>query len=115
MDAETLPPLPVDVDIVTLRVLLVCVFRLDPERVSAKVITLGLQQIGWQVLGSVAIVEAQRSGESRSRNTPQSALADNISPARLSLVDGLVEEVIEKEIFQLGVTAICACDVLQEN
>ena len=82
-------------DVVTLGVLLVCVFMLDPESVSAEVITLGLQQIGWQVLGSVAIVEAQRSGESRSRDTPQSTFADDISPARLRFVDGLVEEVIE--------------------
>ena len=74
-------------------------FRLDPECVGAKVIALSLQQVGREVLGSVAIVEAQRSRESGSWDTPQGAFADNIPPARLSRVDGLVEEVVEQQIF----------------
>lgn len=87
---------PVDVVIFTFRILLVGFLGLDPECVSTKVISLRLQKICWEVLGAVPIIPAESSAESGRRNTPQRALADNVSPAVLSLVDGFVEEVVEQ-------------------
>ena len=92
------PSCPVDVDVLALLVLLVGEFGLDAEGVGTEVITLGLQQVGGQVLGAVTVVEAERGAESRCGDTPESTLGDCVSPARLSLVDSLVEEVVEQEV-----------------
>ena len=68
---------------------------LDLECVSTEVISLCLQKICWEVLCAVPIIPAESSTESGRRYTPQRALADNVSPAALSFVDGFVEEVVE--------------------
>jgi len=83
--------------------------------VGTEVITLGLQQVGRQVLGAVTVVEAERGAESRSRNTPQRTLGNDVSPARLRLVDGLVEEVIEEQVLEVGVATVRLGDVLEED
>jgi len=103
------------VNVLALREGLAGKLRLDAESVSTEVVTLGLQQVGGQVLGAVAVVEAQSSGEGGQRNTPQSRLADNVSPAALGGVDGLLEEVIEQQILKVGVVAVGVGDVLQED
>ena len=46
---------PVDMDVLALGVLLTGVLRLDQESVSTKVIALRLEQVRWQVLGTVTI------------------------------------------------------------
>lgn len=91
------------------------VLGLDAESVSAKVITLGLQQVGGQVLGAVAVVEAEGSGEGRQRNTPDSRLADNVAPAALGGVNGLGEELIEEQVLEVGVVAVSVGNVLEED
>lgn len=88
---------------------------LDTEGVSTEVVTLSLQQVGGQVLGAVAVVEAQRGGEGRDGDTPESSLADNVSPAVLGIVDGLGEELVEQQVLELGVLAVSVGDVLQED
>ena len=106
---------PVNVDILALGEVLVGELGLDAEGVGTEVVTLGLQQVGGQVLGAVAVVEAESSGEGGQRDTPHSGLGDNVSPARLSVGDGLGEELIEEQVLKVGVVAVGVGDVLQED
>ena len=71
------PSCPVDVDVLALLVLLVGEFGLDAEGVRTEVITLGLQQVGGQVLGAVTVVEAEGGAESGRGDTPESTLGDD--------------------------------------
>jgi hypothetical protein len=71
------PSCPVDVDILANLVCIVGVFWLDPEGVCAEVITLCLQQVGGEVLGTVTVVEAESGAESGGGNSPESTLGDN--------------------------------------
>lgn len=71
------PSGPVDVDVLALLVCIVGVLRLDPEGVCTKVVTLRLQKVGGKVLGTVSVVEAKRSAESGSWDTPESTLGDD--------------------------------------
>lgn len=66
-------------DILANLVAVACIFWLDPEGVCAEVITLCLQQVGGQVLGTVTVVEAESGAESGSGDTPESTLGDNAS------------------------------------
>jgi hypothetical protein len=102
-------------DVLVDRVLIVGKFRLDTEGVGPEVVTLSLQQVRRKILGSVSIVEAQSSAESRGGDTPKGTLADDVSPSVLSLVDGLVEEIIEQQVLEIGVVSVCMCDIFQEN
>ena len=106
---------PVDVDVLTLGEVLVGMLGLDAEGVGTEVVTLGLQQVGGQVLGAVAVVEAEGSGEGRQRDTPESGLADHVAPAALGGLDGLLEEVVEQQVLEVGVVAVSVGDVLQED
>lgn len=102
-------------DVLALRVGLVGVLRLDAEGVGTEVVTLGLQQVGGEVAGAVAVVEAEGSAESGGGDTPESALADDVSPAALGLLDGGVEELVEQEVLEVGVLAVSVGDVLEED
>lgn len=102
-------------DILALGEGLAGILGLDAESVSTEVITLGLEEVGGQVLGAVAVVEAESSGESRSGNTPQSGLADHVTPAVLGVVNGLLEEVVEEQVLKVRVAAVGIGDVLEED
>lgn len=102
-------------DVLALRVGLVGVLGLDAEGVGTEVVTLSLQQVGGEVPSAVSVVEAESSAESGSRDTPESTLADNVSPAVLGLGDGFVEELVEEEVLKVGVLAVGVGDVLQED
>ena len=106
---------PVDVDVLVSGVLLAGVLGLNAEGVGTEVVTLSLQQVGGESLCAVAVVEGQSSAEGGSGDTPESTLADNVSPALLGVVDGLVEEVVEEQVLQVGSLAVCRGDVLQED
>ena len=106
---------PVDVDVLALGVLLAGVLGLDAEGVGTEVVTLGLEQVGGQVLGAVAVVEAEGSTESRGGDTPEGTLGDNVAPAVLGGVDGVVEEVVEEKVLEVGVAAVGLGDVLEED
>ncbi len=90
-------------------------FGLDTERVCTKVITLGLEEVGGQVLGTVTIEPRECSREGGCRDTEEGRLGNNISPARLRLVDGLVEEVIEQKVLKIVVLTIGRGDILQKD
>ena len=102
-------------DILTLLVLLVGELGLDAESMGTEVVALSLQKVGRKILRSISIVEAESSAEGWSGDTPESTLADNISPASLSLMDGGVEELVEEEVLKIRVLAVRAGDVLQED
>jgi hypothetical protein len=106
---------PVDVDVLALGVLLASELGLDAEGVGTKVITLCLEKVGRQVLGPVAVEEGQSSAESWGGDTPKRALGDNVAPSSLSVVDGLVEEVVEEQVLEVWVGAESLGDVLEED
>jgi hypothetical protein len=91
------------------------VLGLDAESVGTEVVTLGLEEVGRQVLGAVAIVEAESSGEGGGGDTPESSLADHVTPAVLGVVNGLLEEVVEEQVLEVGVVAVGLSDVLEED
>lgn len=91
------------------------ILRLDAEGVGTKVVTLSLEQVGGEVSGAVSIVEAQSRAESGGRDTPESTLADDVSPAILGLVNRLVEEIIEEQVLQVRVVAVGTGNVLQKD
>ena len=101
--------------ILAIRILLASLLRLDPECVSTEVISLRLQKICWEILRSIPIVPAESSTKGGCWDTPQRALADNVSPAVLCLVDGFIEKVVEKQILEVWILTICRSDVFQEN
>ena len=72
----------------------------------AEVVALGLEHVRGQVLGAHAVEERQGGRERRGRDTPQRALGDDVAPAGLRLVDGLVEEVVEQQVLEVGVLAV---------
>lgn len=106
---------PVDVDVLVLREVLVGVLGLDAEGVGTEVVTLGLQQVGREVLGTVTVVEAEGSAEGRQRDTQDSSLADDVSPALLSVVDSVGEEAVEQKVVEVRVVTVGVGDVLEEN
>lgn len=106
---------PVDVDVLVLREVLVGVLGLDAEGVGTEVVTLGLQQVGGKVLGTVAVVEAEGSAEGRERNTQDSSLANDVSPALLGVVDSVGEEAVEQKVVEVRVVTVGVGDVLEED
>lgn len=102
-------------DVLTLLVLGICELWLDLEGVGTEVITLGLEEVGRKILGAVTIEPRERSRESGSGDTEKSRLGDNITPSRLGLVDGLVEEVAEEKVLKIRVGAVRRCDILEED
>jgi hypothetical protein len=102
------------VNVLTLLVLLIRTLRLNLEGVSTKVITLGLEEVGGEILGAVTIEPGQGGRETRGWDTEESCLGDNISPAGLSLVDSIVEELVEEKVLKVVVCTVGSGDVLQE-
>ena len=106
---------PVDVNVLALWVLVVGELWLDVESVGTEVVTLGLEKVGWKVLGPVTVKEGKSGGEARSWDTPESTLGDDVSPSWLCLVDCLVEEVVEEQVLEVWVGTVGLCDVLEED
>ena len=102
-------------DVLAFLVLLAGKLWLDAEGVGTEVVTLGLEHVGWEVLGSETVVEGERGGEGWCWDTPESTLGDDVTPAWLRLVDGLVEEVVEQQVLEVWVGAVGLGDVLEEN
>lgn len=95
--------------------LVIGILWLDLEGVGTKVVTLGLEKVGRQVLGAVTVEEGQRSAECRHGDTRLNSKSNNVSPARLSSVNSLVEEIVEEQVLEIGVLAVGRGDVLQED
>lgn len=106
---------PVDVDVLSFRILLASELWLDTESVGTEVVTLCLEHVGWKILRSDTVVEGKGGREGWCWDTPESALGDDVTPAWLRLVDGLVEEVVEEQVLEVWVGAVGLGDVLQED
>ena len=87
----------------------------DSESVSTEVVTLSLQQVSWQSLGSVTVVEGQSGREGWSWDTLGGSQSNSLSPARLSLGDSLSEELVEQQVLQLRVLSVGLGDFSQED
>lgn len=66
-------------------------------------------------LTAVTIEECKGGGEGRRGDTPENSLCNDAAPAGLSLVDGLVEEVIEEQRFEVVVLLVRSGDIAQED
>jgi hypothetical protein len=102
-------------DILAFWVFLAGKFGLNLKGVCPKVISLCLKQVGGQILGAIAVEPAEGSTESWSWYAKKCSLRDDISPAWLSLVDSLVEEVVKEKILEIWILSIRCSDILQEN
>lgn len=102
-------------NVLALGVLLAGVLGLDAESVGTKVITLGLEKVGGEVLGAETVKEGKGGGECRSGDSPKSTLGDNVTPSWLCGVDGLVEEVVKEQVLEVWVGAVRLGDVLEED
>lgn len=102
-------------DVLALGVLVAGILGLDVEGVGTEVVTLSLEEVRGEVLGAVAVEPRQSSGEGGSRDTKEGSLGDNVSPAGLSLVNGLVEEVIEQKVLEVRLVTVGRGDVLEED
>lgn len=102
-------------DVFSFGVLAARKLRLDFERMSSKVISLRLQQVRWEILGSVSVIPGQGRVECWGGNAPQRAFAYDIPPPRLGFVDRFVEEVIEEEVFQVRILAVGGRYVFEED
>lgn len=80
-----------------------------------EVITLGLEQVGGQVLGPVSVVEAQGGGEGGRGDTILDTARNGTSPAGLGSVDGALEEVVEEEVLKIGLGTVSVGDVTEED
>src|SRR2546422_11355397 len=58
----------------------------------AKIIALGLQQVGRQTFAAVGVEKRQRGAEGRDRNALLGGGRDRIAPPSVGLLDGLLEE-----------------------
>jgi len=83
--------------------------------VSTKVIPLSLQQVGWQTSLSISVIVAQSGSEAGDRKSEFHGSRDRASPAGLSFFDGIAEEVVQQQVFQLWIFVKCRFDVLQEG
>ena len=83
--------------------------------VRAEEIALGLQQVGRQAPGAVAVVKRQRRAERRRGHAVLDRLNDGAPPGSLIVRSaGLAEEVIEQQIAQLRVLVVGFLDLAQE-
>lgn len=65
-----------------------------------------MQEVGRQVLGPVPIVEAEGSRETWSWDTKLNALDDSSPPTSLGPVDSSLEEVIEQQVLEVGLSTV---------
>lgn len=95
----------------------------DPRSVTAKqlvgvgteVISLGLEQVSGELVGSVTVVESQSRSKGRGGDTPGDSLGHGRSPRGVGLLDGVLEEVVEQQVLEVGVLSVSLGDVSKEN
>jgi hypothetical protein len=91
------------------------VLGLNTESVGTEVVTLGLEKVCGKVLGAVSVVEGESGGEGGGGDTKLNTLADGASPSGLSVVDGVLEEVVEEKVLKVGLSTESLGDVSEEN
>ena len=106
---------PVDVSVCTFGESLVGVLRFDQEGVRTEVVSLSLEKVGREILGTVPVKEGQCSAECRSWDTSLDSERNHVTPAVLSVVDGFIEEIVEQQVLQVRVGTVGRSDVLEED
>lgn len=76
---------------------------------------LPLEDVRRDDLRAVSIEERKRSAERRGGDTPEDSLSDDSSPAGLSVVDSLLEEIVEQQGLELRSLLVRLGDVIQED
>lgn len=66
-------------------------------------------------IAGVSVVEGKGRGESWNWDSETDGRADYNAPRVLSLVDGVGEEVVEKQVRELFVVVECTLDVSEES
>lgn len=83
--------------------------------VGAEVVSLGLEQVSGELGRSVTVVESQSRGKGGSGNTPGDSLGHGSSPRGVGLGDGVLEEVVEQQVLEVGVLSVSLGDVSKED
>ena len=76
---------------------------------------MSLEEVSGDNLAPVTIEEGKSSGESGGGDTPENSLGNVSPPAGLSLVNSLVEEVVEEQRLEARVLLVRRCDVTEED
>lgn len=87
----------------------------DTEGVGTEVVTLGLDEVGGEGVGAVAVEEREGGGERRDGDTPEGRLGDDAAPSGLGLGNSLEEEGSDEEVLEIGVLAVGGGDVRKED
>ena len=87
----------------------VCV-TLTTEEVS-----LSLDEVGGEGLGSVTVEEGEGGGEGRDGDTPEGGLSNDSSPSWLGTSNSLGEEGAGEQVLELGVLSVGGGDVGKED
>ena len=106
---------PIHMVVFSLGILGTGMLGLDFESVGPKVVPLGLKQISREILGAVAVVEAQGGTECWSGDTPFGTTRNSVPPSFLRIVNGLVKEAVKEKVFQVRIGAIGLRDVLEKD
>ena len=106
---------PLDVNVLARLEPLVLLSGADTEGVGTKVVALGLDEVGGQSLGAVAVEERQGGGVGRDGDTPEDGLSNDAPPAGLGVGNGLQEEGRGQEVLELGVLAVSGGNVAQKD
>ncbi len=83
--------------------------------VSAKVVALGLDQIGGDTGAAVAIEIGQGSAHGRCGDAQVDGRAHDFTPVGLAAGDGILEEGSDQQIGQVGISTIGVGDVVEEH
>src|ERR1041385_2456572 len=81
---------------------------------SAKVIALSLQQVRGEPLASIGIVEGQGGAERRHGNAFFRRGGNDVTPRFLSLLDRLLEERVEQQIYEFRMFVVGFFDFAEE-
>ena len=76
---------------------------------------MSLEEVSGDNLAPVTIEEGKGSGESGGGDTPETSLGNDSPPAGLSLVNSLVEEVVEEQRLKVAVLLVRSGDVAKED
>ena len=71
--------------------------------VRPEIVPLGLEQIGWQTLRPVTVIEGKGRSQCWNGNSFLHGCCHNIAPGPMGSVESLPEERIQHQILQLGV------------
>jgi hypothetical protein len=74
-----------------------------------------LDEVGRQLLAAEAVEEGQGGREGRNGDAPLDGSGDGLTPGVLTVVDGVLEEVVEEKVAELRVLVERRFDVAQKH